>query len=554
VESRTDPFPVQWEDPEDAKAMWLTDEVHNLRQMRSLDFDLRLCPMLEGTTRAADFYGLPFKGTPRLIHGFVYSKIVFPDMDGDAIAAALMATDVAVRKVAAELESHWQNAWLPEIQSHLADLRAFDLGAASLDELLAHLAGVKRRLERMWELHFRLANPMMLAVSDFDEAYRDLFPDARPFDPYELLAGFPNKTIEANIRLWELGRAAARTPSLRALVVETARADLPAALARTSEGQALWREILGYLSTYGERSDDLYLDAPTWLDDPTPVLRGLRDAVLQPDRDLAAELSRQAEQREARLVQVRAQLASHPRAVRDEFEALLKAAQVATVLGEDHHFWIDTKISYHARRVSLEVGKRLVERGVLDRPDDVFDLTFAELSSLADQTSLASELRARIAERRADAARFTGATRPAFLGVPRAFPAVASALMKAGAKLNGNLMGPPSTGSELRGMPGARGKVTGPARVVRTLDEAEQRLRPGDILVAPATLPSWTPFFAIAAAVVTGVGGVLCHAAVVAREYGIPAAVGVRGATDAIRDGQTIEVDGDAGVVRLLAR
>lgn len=532
--------------------MWLTDEAHNLRQMRPLDFDLRLCPMLEGTTRAADFYGLPFKGEPKLIHGFVYSKIVFPDMDSAALADALMATDVAVRKVAAELEGRWQNTWLPEIQAHLTDLRAFNLGAAPLAELLAHLASVKQRLERMWEVHFYLANPMMLAISDFDEAYRALFPEAKPFDPYELVAGFPNKTIEANLRLWELGRTAARTPSLRALLVETAPADLPAALAQSSEGQALWRDILDYLSTYGERSDDLYLDAPTWVDDPTPVLRGLRDAVLQPDRDLAAELARQAEQREARLIEVRAQLASHPRAVLEEFEVLLKAAQVATALGEDHHFWIDTKISFHGRRVSLEVGKRLVERGVLDRPDDVFDLTFAELSSLADQTSLAPDLRARIAERRADAARFASAARPPFLGVPRAFPAVASALMKAGAKLNGNLMGPPATGSELRGMPGARGKVTGPARVVRTLDDAEQRLRPGDILVAPATLPSWTPFFATAAAVVTGVGGVLCHAAVVAREYGIPAVVGVRGATDAIRDGQTIEVDGDAGVVRIL--
>ncbi len=534
--------------------MWLADEVHNLRQLRPLDFDLRLCSMLEGTSRAAEFYGLPFKGEPRLFHGFVYSKIVFPDMDSGALGAALTAVDVAVRKVAAGLEGHWQNTWLPEIRSHLADLHAFDLGAASLAELLAHLAGLKQRLERMWEVHFHLANPMMLAISDFDEAYRDLFADAKPFDPYELLAGFPNKTIEANLRLWELGRTAARTPSLRAVLVETDPVGLPAALAQSPEGQALWRAIVDYLSTYGERSDDLYLDAPTWLDDPTPALRGLRDAVLQPERDLAAELLRQAEQREARLTEVRAQLASHPRAVLEEFEVLLKAAQVATVLGEDHHFWIDTKISYHGRRVSLEVGKRLVERGVLDRPDDVFDLTFAELSSLVDQASLSAELRARIAERRADAARFQGAARPPFLGVPRAFPAVSSALMKAGAKLNGNLMGPPSTGNELRGMPGARGKVTGPARVVRTLDDAEQRLRPGDILVAPATLPSWTPFFAVAAAVVTGVGGVLCHAAVVAREYGIPAVVGVRGATNAIRDGQTVEVDGDAGVVRLLAQ
>jgi pyruvate,water dikinase len=122
----------------------------------------------------------------------------------------------------------------------------------------------------------------------------------------------------------------------------------------------------------------------------------------------------------------------------------------------------------------------------------------------------------------------------------------------AGFKINGNFMAPPVSGHELPGMPGSRGKVTGTARVVRTVEEAEQRLLPGEILVAPATLPSWTPFFSFVAAVVTGAGGVLSHAAVVAREYGIPAVVSVRGVMDVIRDGQLIEVDGDAGVVRIV--
>jgi pyruvate,water dikinase len=95
--------------------------------------------------------------------------------------------------------------------------------------------------------------------------------------------------------------------------------------------------------------------------------------------------------------------------------------------------------------------------------------------------------------------------------------------------------------------------VTGPARVVRTLADAE-KLRPGDILVAAFTLPSWTSFFATAAAVVTNIGGMLCHAAVVAREYGIPAVVGTQRATEVIRDGQIIEVDGDTGIVRVVVQ
>lgn len=551
MERQPDPFPVQWDDPEDAKAMWFLDEVHSFRQTTHLDFDLRVRPLVMGGSRADARYGVPFKTEPRLVHGFIYLKMSLAELPGEKMAAAFKEADVTIRQVARELADRWKRTWLPEIQSHLAELHAFDLGSASLPELLRHLAGVEQRVQRLWELHGLVLTPAVIAISDFEDAYRDLFSDASPFDPYDLLAGFHNKTVEGNLRLWELGRAVGRG-QLRALVVETTPAALPAALAQSPEGRALWSKIEDHVKTYGECGDDLYIDAPTWNEDATSILRGLREAVLHPELDLAADLHRQARYRDARLVGVRARLASHPRAVQDEFEALLAAAQAATVLTEDHHFWIDTKITFHARRVSLAVGKRLAESGVLEQPGDVFDLTLSEVLALVDREAPVAELRARIAERRADAARFADAARPTILGTPQALPAVDSAFIKSMFKLNGNFMAPPASGRELRGMPGSRGKVIGRARVVRTLDEAEQRLAPREILVAPATLPSWTPLFASLAGVVTGAGGVLSHAAVVAREYGFPAVVSVPGVMDAIRDGQVIEVDGDAGVVRIL--
>ena len=92
--------------------------------------------------------------------------------------------------------------------------------------------------------------------------------------------------------------------------------------------------------------------------------------------------------------------------------------------------------------------------------------------------------------------------------------------------------------------------MRGPARVVRSLAEAT-KLRRGDVLVAETTAPPWTPLFATAAAIVTDTGGILSHCAVVAREYRIPAVVGTGRATATIRDGQILEVDGDAGLVRI---
>ncbi len=547
------PFPVEWDNPQDAQAMWLFDVIHCPVPLSRLDFDLRMHPLCMGINRVYETFGLPVKSQPKLIHGFLFQKLIFPDLQPEAVPSLLAQADARVRQIYSELSSHWAQTWLPEIKAHLADFTAFEPSSADWSRLVAQLMDFKEKSERLWELHNLILFPSLVALSDFDEMYRDLFPGARPLEVYDLLAGIPNKTTEANIRLWELGRKAANTPHLRTLLTANEPAKVPAALHQASDGHALWAEIKDYVRAYGERNDDLYIDTPTWIDDPAPVLRGLGKAISEPERDLEKELRRQAEHREARIAEVRAFLKAHPRVVKEEFERLLEVAQMATVLTEDHHFWIDCKVTYHARRLALEVGKRLVERGVLKSGNDVFQLTLAEITGIgADPAAAAPRLQAAIEERRAEAAHFSGVTPPPFLGVPSPMLNIDCAIVRASAKFNGNLYGPPGAGSELTGMAGSRGKVTGPARVVHSIEHAAA-LKPGEILVAAFTLPSWTPFFASAAAVVTNVGGILCHAAVVAREYGIPAVVGTQRATLAIKEGQLIEVDGDAGIVRLSA-
>ena len=104
---------------------------------------------------------------------------------------------------------------------------------------------------------------------------------------------------------------------------------------------------------------------------------------------------------------------------------------------------------------------------------------------------------------------------------------------------------------ELRGTGASAGIVRGPARV--TLTQADfEAVRPGDIIVCPSSNPSWVPLFAIAGGLITNTGGVLSHAAVVAREFGLPAVVGTGDATTRIADGRLVELDGSSGIVRLL--
>ena len=102
--------------------------------------------------------------------------------------------------------------------------------------------------------------------------------------------------------------------------------------------------------------------------------------------------------------------------------------------------------------------------------------------------------------------------------------------------------------AQIKGLSGSRGVVTGTAKVILKLADAA-KLKPGNILVTKATSPLWTPFIHVASAIVTDIGGTLSHAAIVSREYGIPAVVGTKIATKKIKSGQTITVDGNNGLV-----
>lgn len=254
-----------------------------------------------------------------------------------------------------------------------------------------------------------------------------------------------------------------------------------------------------------------------------------------------------AAQREEAVAAARAKLQGYPRQVVEQFEFLLKAGQLGVVLSEDHGFWIDFNAMARVRRVIVEVGRRLAQAGSIAAPEDVFHLSLDELRA---ELGAGSDRRALVAERQAQLARFRTITPPPMLGMDYG-PPPDNPITRIFGKLFG---GPPPAAAEpgtLRGYAGSAGKVRGRARVIRSLEEAG-RLKLGEILVAETTSPPWTPLFATAGGIVTDTGGILSHCAVVAREYRIPAVVGTGTATKVIREGQLLEVDGDAGTVRIV--
>jgi pyruvate,water dikinase len=183
------------------------------------------------------------------------------------------------------------------------------------------------------------------------------------------------------------------------------------------------------------------------------------------------------------------------------------------------------------RELLRPVGEELMAAGKVAAWDDVYFMTLAETR----EAVAGSDLRELIAARRAMHVR-----EQARRYIPRV-------LLSDGTDAEAALISVPE--GALRGSPASPGTVTAPARTI--LSPHGARLEPGEILVAPSTDPGWTPLFMTAGGLVMEMGGMMSHGAVVAREYGIPAVVGVPGATERIATGTTITVDGSAGVVSI---
>lgn len=542
-------FPVTWKHPEDERQFWTQDRMHFPDPLTPLDHEFTQV-VYRGFDKAAQRYEMPIHAQVRHINTYHYSATAPLMLPPDEMEAMEKRAEANIGAAMAQLDHLWNDEWLPEIQGYIDSWASFDLPGTPMPHLISHLDESWARLHRLWEIHFLAIFPMMLAISVFDDFYQDLFDDADTFDAYKLLQGFENKTVETGRALWQLSRKAIEA----ALVLETLRespvSEVIPALQRSEEGRLFLAELNAYLDVYGRRGDDLGLSYPDWIEDPTSVITRLKEYAGQTERDLDHDLDALAAERERLVAEARERLSNYPGPVKEQFESLLKAAQIGTVLSEDHAFYIDFSCNFWFRQVILEFGRRFLEEGVIEHRDDVFYLTFEELRETAENPGQLDR-RALIAERRAEVEHFRTIQPPPALGTMPSGPPPDNAMTRQAAKFWGVPPTPSDDPDVLFGASGSSGVVQGPAKVVLSISEAH-KLQPGDVLIAPTTVPSWTPLFATAAAVVTDTGGILSHCAVVAREYGIPAVVGTGRATSMFSDGQIIEVDGNQGIVRII--
>ncbi|MEU5862565.1 PEP/pyruvate-binding domain-containing protein [Nonomuraea sp. NPDC047529] len=347
-------------------------------------------------------------------------------------------------------------------------------------------------------------------------------------DLQDVLRGVPhNPTTEMDLELWDLATRVEPEPFR----------DLPAAeLARRYQAGELppraQQGLAAFLAKYGHRGvAEIDLGVPRWSDDPTHILGVLANYLrIDGDSDLApaALFAKGARAAREEVDRVAALAARRGRWRGPVVRFALGRTRAYAGLRELPKFHLVRAIA--AVRDSLRaVGEHLVRAGVLDDALDVYFLRLEE----ARAALTGGDLRDLVRERRAAYERESRRRH-----VPR--------IMLSDGTEPEALAGPAPEGA-LTGTAASAGTVTGVARVV--LDPTGAHLEPGEILVCPSTDPGWTPLFLTAGGLVMEMGGAMSHGAVVAREYGIPAVVGVPDATRRVTTGQKITLDGSAGTV-----
>jgi phosphohistidine swiveling domain-containing protein len=341
----------------------------------------------------------------------------------------------------------------------------------------------------------------------------------------------------AGLDLWRLAVAADAAPQVRDLILSDADfSEIEPELAQFDSGKEFLKTWNGFMQRHGHHCRaELEIYTPRWAETPDYILKLVRNYIAQIGKTDPVQNSADIARRRRLLEQQCRKKLKNP-IKRIIFNHLLNRSQQGSVFRENVKSEV-IKLLVSLRKMLLEFGKKLAHKGVLKNQDDVFFLRLEELEPVArDKADF--DIHQVMADRRAEYDKNSLIYPPDVIfgkfDPDKFIPEVED---KDAEVLDGLAVSP--------------GIVTGKARVILRADTDEQVLA-GEILVAPFTDPGWTPYFVTAAAVVMDQGGILSHGSIVAREYGIPAVVNVGSGTKIIKTGQTIEVDGNRGLVKIL--
>ncbi len=532
------PFPVAWTDRADRHNLWMlnNDSGTDEGPVPPLEQDhVHIKESIREET--CKFMGADRNLDVRYFNGRAYSRrLPLDQTDGDRRIRRQAMADLKQR-----LKMEGWNAWDywgPEIEQATRRLRNFDVhhaDALALADNLEDAIAVRRRHSMLHPmLWFR---PLPSYQTAF-ERVTGLSGEEAIIAAHQLLDGSETPFTKLVDSLYELAQCVPDDDLLQRVI------EKQAAFERLPE--TFRRKYRDFIAAYGERTGDGWgsettIMTPTWREDPAHVLRMIA-AFRGPTVESPATIRQQAQAK--RDAQLEAWIVScdDPTAVAELRHELDYAKHVYTVL-ELHNHFIDQLANGQLRHAVMAAARWLVEHNILAQPDNIFWLTFTEiLTALREGENFAAQITARQSE----FAAWETYTAPPLLGIPSAdLPE----RLPYGDDVTTLVAERPGV---LRGMGASPGQYRGMCRVVIDYNTDLTDITPGTILVAPNVGPRWTPIIPLLGAMVLDSGSIGQHAAATAREYGIPAVTNTRTATQILRDGLTVLVDGGAGVVNVL--
>jgi len=440
-----------------------------------------------------------------------------------------------------QLMKEWRERAKPQLVATTDEWRKVDPRTASHEQLLTGIRELAHAEGRYWS--GRNGGRMFGVIKSSDDQLQQFLIENAPdhhFTSGQFLSGFKSRIMQANEDMWEISKQIQANDSLYELVLTTPANRLMSVLQNRSDSGPVLEAIEAYLDTYGHQGYSLDFVDPPPIEDPSALLATLKTMVADRDYDPKDHEVEAARRRETAFEEVRQVL--HGLAYW-QFRYRIWYAARYYPYREEILFPMGSAWTV-LRPIAAALGQRLVDVGTFALADDTYYLVMAELTecveALKDNRALAHY--GQIAAERRELREARKRLHP-----PGTIPPEASG----NPNLKESHVANDPSSDTLQGIPVSPGSVVSPASLIISPVEFDQ-MAPGSILVCPMTTPAWTQLFAHATGLVTDIGGILGHGSIVAREYGIPAVVGTSIGTQRIKHGQTVRVDGDAGIVTIV--
>jgi phosphohistidine swiveling domain-containing protein len=446
--------------------------------------------------------------------------------------------------------------YIDEMLAIYGELKKLDLDKASNLELKEHFEAVVNMYRRMWEIHWMILYPIDTCYALFEDLCSELLGiDDRSPEFLALLKGFDNKAFQIDKKMWEFSKEAIKL-GLADIFVNNTAEDCVQKLKEREAGRKWSEGFQRFLLEDGWRMQRMAeINSPTWIEDPSVPIVNVQHFVKKGgDFDLDKKREEGAKEREKVTKTLMQKVKVEQR---DWFQALMRVAQATGSISEEHAHYLDLYSHAMIRHCCIGIGKRLVQAGTIDQIDDIFFLNGDEVRMVMITPEF-HDLRFIVHKRRQDWEGWCKQVNPFIIMKPGMSQQEAMGLLISSKDPSmmkiaiGRLpVAKPELKADLYGSGVSPGVAEGPARCIFDYSQLKE-VKSGEILIAPATAPTWTMVFSLLKGVVVASGGSLAHAAIVGREYGIPVVVNVYDGIMKIKTGQKIRIDGNLGLVYFL--